>query len=103
MKKNIDPRTGRDTRYCLIRVMYDKGDITVFRDIFKFIPKTTVSHDAGYGVDRFTDLMDHLDQFPLHKLFEIATYCGLSEKEITDLVINERESKKNAQLKWPSG
>jgi len=94
MRKIIDPKTGRDVKYQLIRVMYDDRHILVFRDIFKFIPKTTVSNDLGYRVDRFNVLLDHLDQFPLRKLFELAGFCELTEAEILKLVTDEREAKR---------
>lgn len=80
---------SRDKRYGYIKPMFKGGKIKSFNDIFLFVPKTIVATDLGKKVDRFTRLMKRIDRFTLEELFMIAAFCGLNEKQIIKLVMNE--------------
>jgi hypothetical protein len=80
---------NRDPRYDLIKPMLVEGKIISFKDIFKYIPKTIVANDLGKKVDRFTELMNRVDQFTLEELFMIAKFCGLDDEQMLKLVMSE--------------
>jgi hypothetical protein len=86
---------NRDSRYDLIKPMMDAGKIICFNDIFKFIPKTVVAKDLGKKVDRFNELMNHVQEFTLEELFLIAKFCGIEEKQMYELVETEYLKIKN--------
>jgi len=48
MKANII-----DARYSTIKILIESGHIKSIRDIFQFIPKTTVYKDFGINFNRF--------------------------------------------------
>lgn len=91
----------RDPRYDLIKIMIIQGSIKSFNDIFKFIPKTIVATDLGKKVDRFTELMNRVEEFTLHELFIIANFCQVEESDMVKLALNEylinKEKKSNPE------
>lgn len=90
---------NRDSRYDLIRPMITDGKIVSFNDIFKFIPKTVVAIDLGKKVDRFTELMNRIEEFTLEELFIIAKFCELDEHQILGLAVNEYLKTKSKIIK----
>jgi hypothetical protein len=80
---------NRDPRYDLIKPMLVDGKVISFKDIFKYIPKTIVANDLGKKVDRFTELMNRVDQFTLEELFMIAKFCDIDEEQMLKLVLSE--------------
>lgn len=78
--------------------MYERGNISKLSDIFKFIPKTTVFRDLGYRLDRGNELIEHPEDFPVRKLFEMAAYAGLTEEEILRLMLQEYLYRKEIRL-----
>jgi len=43
----------KDNRYNIIKALIDSGHIKTFRDVFTFIPKTTVYKDLGVNFKKF--------------------------------------------------
>lgn len=84
----------RDSRYELIRPMFNGGKIKTLTDIFKFIPKTVVAGDLGKKVDRFTALINKVERFTLEELFRIADLCDLERSQILQLVMEDYTSQK---------
>lgn len=76
----------RDNRYNVIRAMIADGNIVTFNDIFEYIPKTIVATDLGKKVDRFNKLMNKPDGFTLEEIYRIGSFCGLTERQIYELV-----------------
>jgi hypothetical protein len=76
----------RDSRYNVIKAMIADGNIVTFNDIFEYIPKTIVATDLGKKVDRFNKLMKKVDGFTLEEIYRIGSFCGLSERQIYELV-----------------
>ena len=91
---HIDPATGKDARYALIPVLLEDGKIERLSDIFKFVPKTTVAADLGIRLDTWDMYMEKLLPFSLKKLFRLAELCGITERDILNLVMEEREHRK---------
>ena len=90
---------NRDPRYDLIKPMIVGEKILTFNDIFKFIPKTVVANDLGKKVDRFTELMNHVEGFTLGELFMIAKFCDLDESQMLKLVVSEYLKSKSKIMK----
>lgn len=90
---------NRDSRYDLIKPMITDGKIITFNDIFKFIPKTIVATDLGKKVDRFTELMNKIEEFTLEELFLIAKFCYIDERQIINLVMADYFKNKSKILK----
>ena len=76
----------RDSRYNVIKAMIADGNIVTFNDIFEYIPKTVVSIYLGKKVDRFNKLMNKVDGFTLEEIYMIGSFCGLTERQIYELV-----------------
>jgi len=93
-KSYIDPETGKDTRYDLIKVLVEDGKIECFTDIFKFVPKTTVARDIEMGSSTWNRSMNGLVNIPLQKFFAIARLCDITERQIMELIINEYEKRR---------
>ena len=90
---------NRDPRYDLIKPMILGGKIVTFNDIFKFIPKTVVATDLGKKVDRFTELMNHVEGFTLEELFMIGKFCDIDENQIVKLAVTQYQKNKSKILK----
>jgi hypothetical protein len=43
-----------DSRYEIIRVLIEAGNIKSFAEIFRYIPKTVVYRDLGVNFNRFS-------------------------------------------------
>jgi len=91
---HIDPATGKDTRYELIPVLLKDGKIERLSDIFKFVPKTIVARDMGISLDQWDKYMEKIVPFTLKRLFRLAELCGITEREVLDLAMAEREARK---------
>ena len=85
----------RDPRYELIKPMLKEGKITTFQDIFKYIKKSVVAADLGKKVNRFSQLMEHVEDFVVKDLLLIGRFCNLTAAEMFKLVEMEIEKKKN--------
>ena len=68
----------RDPRYELIKPMLKEGKITTFQDIFKYIKKSVVAADLGKKVNRFSRLMEHVEDFVVKDLLLIGRFCNLT-------------------------
>jgi len=90
---------NRDTRYDIIKPMIADGKVMSFNDIFKYIPKTVVARDLGKKVDRFTELMNKVEDFTLGEMFYMGGLFRLSESEILKLAENEYLIHKNENNK----
>jgi hypothetical protein len=89
----------KDKRYSLIRPLVAQGEIVIFNDIFKVIPKTVVAKSIGKKVDRFTELMIRIEDFTVRELLLIGNLCELTEFEIITLVLNEHIQNKNKVIR----
>jgi len=92
----IDPATGKDSRYALIPVLLEDGKVERLSDIFKFVPKTTVARDMGIGLGAWDMYMEKVVPLTLKRLFKLAELCGITERQILDLVMAERDHQKRS-------
>jgi len=93
-RTHIDPATGKDSRYELIPVLLEDGKIERLSDIFKFVPKTTVARDMSIALDQWDKYMEKVVPLTLKRLFRLAELCGITERQVLDLAMAEREHQK---------
>jgi len=83
-----------DPRYLLIKPMLDDGKIQTFTDIFDYIKKSVVAKDIGKKVERFTELMNDVDDFRVGELRMMAKLFHLTLDEMLRLIAREVEKKR---------
>lgn len=84
-----------DRRYALIKPMLNEGKIQSFADIFTWIPKTVVAKDMGKKVDRFTALLNRVEDFTIKDLLVIGSRCNLTRSEMLRLIDTEIARRNN--------
>jgi hypothetical protein len=89
-----DPLTGKDTRYDIIRVMYDDGKIERLSDIVKYVPKSVIAKDIHIKNPDIDKMMNKVIHTQLKKYFQIGELCCLTEQEMMGLVMAEYEALK---------
>ena len=93
---------ARDQRYKAVRALIEKGEITLFNDMFEFIPKTRVATDLGKHNVRFSRLLGRVEKFTLQELFMLARLLELDDRKLLDLAYNQhlqQRKKKRANNK----
>ena len=86
----------QDPRYSLIKPMLADGKIQTFTEIFVYIKKSVVARDIGKKVERFTELMNDVDDFRVGELRMMAKLFNLTLDEMFNLIARELEKKKPA-------
>jgi hypothetical protein len=84
----------QDPRYSLIKPMLEDGKIQTFTDTFGYIKKSVVARDIGKKVERFTELMNDVDDFRVGELRMMAKLFNLTLDEMFNLIAREVEKKK---------
>jgi hypothetical protein len=97
-RKYKNPKTGKDSRYDLIRVMYDDGKIERFSDIVKYVRKTVIANDIRMDLQGWDKMVGTITNVSLKKYFQIAALCGLTEREMMGLIMAEYEALKAEKL-----
>lgn len=69
--------------------MVEKGEIKVFNEMFRIIPKSVVAADLGKQNIRFTMLMNRIDRFTLKDLFLLGKFFDLDERMIFELAYQQ--------------
>ena len=79
----------KDERYKAVKRLIEKGDITEFNEMFKFIPKTVVARDLGAAPARFSEKMNQIEKFTLHDIFAIARILEVDNLAVLKLAANQ--------------
>ena len=66
-----------DPRYGSIKVLIESGHIKSIREIFQFIPKTTVYKDLGINFNRFDRAIVDPSIFKMQELVILAEMFGV--------------------------
>ena len=88
----------RDPRYKAVKLLVEDGQITLFNEMFRIIPKSVVAADLGKQNIRFTMLMNRIERFTLKDLFLLGKFFELDEKQIFELAYQQylqQKSKKS--------
>ena len=81
--------------YEVIRPMFEEKKINLFEDIFRYIAKSTVATDISKKRDRFTHLMNHVEDFFVKDIRAIGELCELTLPEMFQLVEAQYARQKN--------
>lgn len=71
----------KDPRYGAVKVLIETEHITSIRDIFLFIPKTTVYKDLGINFNRFERAIADPSIFRMQELVDLADMFGVDPKK----------------------
>jgi hypothetical protein len=91
-----------DPRYGSIKVLIESGHIKSIREIFQFIPKTTVYKDLGINFSRFDRAIVDPSIFRMQELVVLAELFGVDAWKLIGmaydqmLAINKPKRKKGA-------
>lgn len=78
-----------DPRYSTIKVLIEAGHIKSIRDIFHFIPKTTVYRDLGINYNRFYRAIYDPSIFRLVELVRLAELFGLDARKFIEMAYEQ--------------
>jgi len=76
----------RDARYKLVRFRFNEGKIKKFGDITLLVPKSIIAADLGKKKERFTQLIDHPEEFTVKELSLIGRFCALTLPEMFQII-----------------
>jgi hypothetical protein len=71
--------------YNTTKLLIDSNKIGEFRQIFDYVPKTTVYKDLGINYNRFTRAMKNIQEFKLEEIYHLSRLIGIDEKILLDL------------------
>lgn len=80
--------------YDLVRPMFTIGEIKVFSDIFKYVPKTVVARDLGKEKGRFNELIEDPGDFLIQELLKLGEKSDLFLPDLGDLIETEHPIEK---------
>jgi hypothetical protein len=78
---------GIDPRYGYVHIMYEKGMITTFLELFKWIPKTTADNDMKMKIGAFNDLLAHPEKFSLERIVDLAALFDIDYEIVVRLIV----------------
>ena len=90
----------KDVRYRAVKRLIEKGDITEFNQIFKYIPKSIVAGDMGAARDRFNKKINRVEKFTFEDIFTIGKFLELEDMMIliqlvhAQYVVQKKKKKK---------
>lgn len=91
----------KDPRYGTIKILIESGHITSIREIFTFIPKTTVYKDLGINYNRFDNAIIDPSIFKLQELIVLAHFFDVDARKFIDMAYNQSlTAKHKAKSKW---
>jgi len=92
-------RGVQDNRYSTISVLIESGHVKSFRDIFQFIPKTTVYKDLGVNFNRFSKGVHDPSAFSMKELMVLAEMFGINAKLLIDMAYEQSMAAKKRKQK----
>jgi len=72
----------RDARYKLVRLRFNEGKIKKFSDIIYLVPKSIIADDLGKKKERFSQLIEHPEEFTVKELLLVGRFCALTLPEM---------------------
>lgn len=79
----------RDPRYESIKVLIESGHVKSIRDIFLYIPKTTVYKDLGINFNRFNRAILDPAIFRMQELIVLAELFNVDAKKMIDMAYKQ--------------
>ena len=86
---------AKDRRYTTVKNLISGDYVKSFREIFDTLPKSVVAGDLRINNNRFSRMMENVDQFTLEDLFLLASLLEIDQTKMLDLVVRQyHEDKK---------
>lgn len=73
----------------LYKVLIEAGHIKSIRDIFQFIPKTTVYRDLGINYNRFNRAIFDPSIFRIAELVQLAEFFEVDARKFIDMAYEQ--------------
>jgi len=83
----------KDIRYNVARHFIETKQIKRIKDIFEYVPKTTVKNELGTNYNRFSRLVEDPLQFKLIELSKIAKAIGVDTKVLVNMALLHEDDK----------
>lgn len=90
-----------DDRYGRAKDLIMSGRIQTFNDIFRVVPKTTVSKDAGMTFNRFSAAVRNPAKFRVAELFVLAELFGMGYRQFVAMAVEAAIVYKERNLTIP--
>jgi len=71
--------------YNTTKLLIEGNQIKEFRQIFDYVPKSTVYKDLGINYTRFTRAVKNIPEFKLQEIYHLARLINIDEKILLDL------------------
>lgn len=92
----------KDSRYKVVKVLIESGEIKSFDQIFEFIAKRVVYDDLGVNYAKFQRIFLNPALLTLRELMILADLIECDPHKLFDLAISKRAAAKKAAKK-PKG
>lgn len=88
----------KDKRYKTVKLLIERGGISLFSEIFDHIPVTTIAKFLGSNHVRLTAYIDDPKLLTFDKVLSLAEYFEVTEEKMIELthkqIIENRKKKK---------
>lgn len=78
-----------DPRYGTIKILIESGHIKSIKDIFTYIPKTTVYRDLGVNFNRFDRAINDPSVFRMQELIILSELFQVDAKKLIDMAYEQ--------------
>jgi len=82
----------KDFRYAVVQQMILAEKVTLFRQIFLYIPKTIVARDIPMKPERLTMCINHVARFKFREIYAIADLTGIDHFLMVKLVYDQHKA-----------
>lgn len=79
----------KEKKYLIIKGLIEKGHITVFKEIFDYIPPTPIATALGINYTKFKKLIDQVEGWTFKDACALARLFDIDDKIIIDLIHNQ--------------
>jgi hypothetical protein len=76
-------------RFEPIKVMIEGGQITEFKQIFEYIPKSVVGQSIHRNNPGITRLLSSVDDLTIHEVFSLSEVMDVDHMVLTKVVFNQ--------------
>jgi len=86
----------KHTRSDIIKPLIDSGHIKEFRQIFIYVPKTTVAQDLGIHFNRFNSFLEKVGEMRISDMYLLCTYFDVDAQKMFELINNQHNNSKKS-------
>jgi hypothetical protein len=83
----------------IVKGLLESGNIKFFREVFLYVPRTTIAKMLGINYGRFLALIKHPERLRYAETLSIAKIFRVSPRLISEIIHNQLEYGKIAKSK----